>query len=145
MITHNVKVPFTQYSVSPMLNSNKVVSTDNESTNETVYPDLMEYGRLKALTKDLPSDLFVDQLLIDYSYSTDKLENTRHMLFETLRSSEDFPFGEHCEMKRRVMTRSKNGSSSAPPFSFPKSVASSAWSSLFIIPRSLAIFFAVFR
>ena len=33
------------------------------------------------------------------------------MLFEILRGSGDFPFGENCELKRRVMTRSKNGDS----------------------------------
>ena len=109
----SVKMPFPSYYASPMMNSNKVMSSENELTNEPVYTDLMEYNRLQALTKDLPSDLFIDQLLLDYDYSCDKLDKTRSMLFETLRDTEDFPFGDNCEMKRRVMTRSKNGESLA--------------------------------
>ena len=65
------------------------------------------------MIRNLQSDLFVDQILIDYSYCSGTLDQTRNMLFETLRGSSDFSFGNNCELKRRVMTRSKNGNSIA--------------------------------
>ena len=109
----SVKIPFSADTSTPMFNSNKVLSCESELQVEHIYTDVVEFNRLLTLTKDLPSDLFIDQILIDYEYSPEKLEKTRNMLFETLRGNDDFPFGDSCELKRRVMTRSKSGESVA--------------------------------
>ena len=70
-----------------------------------VNDNIIEYNRLITSFRQLPTDLFVNQILTDYSHSEVKLEETRSMLFETLQESDDFPLDRHCVMKRRVHSR----------------------------------------
>ena len=95
-----VKVPFNQsqildadldlidVSVTPMLtNTNRtavevlsgesVPSTPAALLNEDEDTDMVEYCRLAKLADDLPSDMFVNQLLVDYGNCDIKLEQTR--------------------------------------------------------------------
>ncbi len=109
-----VKVPVTSsyvsrcqdlsFSVSPMAFD---PNCEKDQTDELSYPgaDLVEYHRLIKLLHDFPTDMFVDRLLIDYRQSETDLEQTRTMLFELLRESENFSFDVNSEMKRRVNTR----------------------------------------
>lgn len=71
--------------------------------------DLAELHLLQTWLNELPRDLFVNKLLLDYSKSETKLEHSRQMLFNILGGSEDFPFHVNSELKRRINTR--NGDS----------------------------------
>ena len=73
-----IPVPFVNSPLSPMLNSNKPVSVETDTNNSQMYQDIVEYNRLQSLIKNLPSDLFVDQILIDYSYCSETLDQTRN-------------------------------------------------------------------
>jgi len=70
--------------------------------------DVLEYNRLLQLADDLPSKVFIDQLLLDYDNTPEKLEYTRSMLFSTVRDSNDFDLESGCELKRRVANRNGN-------------------------------------
>lgn len=81
---------------------NEVRLFDN---SENVETDLVEYNRILALHRDLPGDMFVNQLLLDYHQSETNLDHLRITLFEMLKNTEDFPFELDSELKRRVNTR----------------------------------------
>lgn len=98
--------------VSPMIsNSNRELRFDSELDFDTPADeaDYTEYQRLLALLQELPASMFVDQLLVDYANCEQKLEQTRLMLFEFLRSADDFPFGSS-DLKRRL---TRHGDSAA--------------------------------
>lgn len=67
---------------------------------------LEEYRALLNLFRELPRDMFVNQVLSDYSSSEPDLERIRTYYFEHLKQvTPDFPFGSNSELKRRMMTR----------------------------------------
>jgi hypothetical protein len=78
----------------------------------TVYPSITcgqseefdEYYRLSSLYCDLPPDLFVSRLILDYASDEQKLDHTRSMQYDIVRECEDFPHGGDAEIKRRVFT-----------------------------------------
>jgi len=85
--------------------------TDNNGENGPIQFDkerlsaLSEYSNLLQLLHDVPKDMFVDRVLLDYEQSESKLEEIRVQLFEFLKSCEQFPFGTECGLKRRLNTR----------------------------------------
>lgn len=66
---------------------------------------LNEYNRLIQLYRELPSGMFVSQIVRDYASSEPDLEATRLLFFGALKSYHDVPFGSEAELKRRVNTR----------------------------------------
>ena len=90
-------------------NSSFTVNFVDNGTDDTINLDgnanIVEYNRLISKFRQLPSDLFVNQILSDYSQSEVQLEETRTMLFETLQQSEDFPLDRNSVMKRRLHSR----------------------------------------
>lgn len=111
-----VKVPLTPsepQSGTLSLNVSPVVFTPNRPISQiskidvSIYPgaDLVEYHRLLKLFRELPADMFVDRLLLDYNQSESDIEQARMMLYELVRESDDFPFDVDSDPKRRVNTR----------------------------------------
>jgi hypothetical protein len=78
-------------------------SQTNDLSRESEF--LIELNRLSALFCDLPSTLFVSRILLDYASDEQKLEETRVMLFSIVKENEEFPFGHHVSLKKRVITR----------------------------------------
>lgn len=66
---------------------------------------LIEYNRLLELFRQLPGDLFVSRILKDYGSCESDLDQTRYILYESLRESEDFPYPVMSDLKKRVYTR----------------------------------------
>lgn len=77
----------------------------HSSTSCTPESDVVEYNRILTLMQDLPEDMFVDRLLLDFHQSETNLDTFRFKLFDMIKSFEDFPFDSDCELKRRVHTR----------------------------------------
>lgn len=111
-------------SVSPMpTNTNHTAasgySSDDDITGTAlaVDPDLnadmVEYYRLINLSSELPAEMFVNQILIDYKHCDIKLENMRLLLFDSLKQDEEFPFDIQSELKRRFSSRKKPSDSVA--------------------------------
>ena len=73
--------------------------------------ELMEYITLTDNFHSLPMKLFIDRTALDYANSEPDLERARDILYEIVRSNEDCPFDNNCELKRRV--RSLRGESIA--------------------------------
>ena len=93
--------------LTPMLNDNPVVTPldDSFTLDPEVVSDLVEIQRLRNLVGDVPGDMFVNQILLDYHHSETNLEQCRDMLFSILRESEVYPFDVECELKKRINTR----------------------------------------
>lgn len=101
-----LKVPVSpKHHVKFNLCSPNCIDDDNDETF-SFNGNIVEYNRLIILFRQLPTDLFVNQLLTDYSQSEIKLEETRLMLFETLQESDDYPLDRDSVLKRRVHSRS---------------------------------------
>lgn len=67
---------------------------------------IQEFRELVKLYRMLPRDMFVTQIIRDYSSSEPDLERIRSDYFEHLKKvSADFPYGSGAELKRRVYTR----------------------------------------
>lgn len=66
---------------------------------------LREFNRLRDMFHDFPAELFVSNLIREFSSSEPDMEATRLLLFESLKSNDDFPYGEMTDLKRRVFTR----------------------------------------
>lgn len=84
--------------------------TSNNSENSMLL-DSMECGQdnkyflrifntLTELYKELPTDLFVPRILKDYNCSESDLDGVRLLLFDSLKSYDDFPYGDDCELKK---------------------------------------------
>lgn len=97
-----IKVPMgsSMDNVTVNVCNNNVCQEDEDDEQYVV-----EYNRLSSLYRQLPADVFVQNLLRDYISNEDKLDATRHLFFDALRENEDFPFGLNSELKRRVATR----------------------------------------
>ena len=67
--------------------------------------NIVECNRLISSFRQLPTDLFVNQILTNKSQSEVKLEETRSILFETLQESDEFPLDRNFVMKRQVHSR----------------------------------------
>ena len=63
------------------------------------------FNRLVQLVKELPADMFINRILLDYSQCEVNLEKTRAMLFDITREADDFPFDRDADLKRRLNTR----------------------------------------
>lgn len=77
---------------------------------EDLEPDeiqvIQEFRDLVKLYWLMPRDMFVTQIIRDYSSSEPDLERIRSDYFEHLKKvSTDFPYGSDAELKRRVFTR----------------------------------------
>ena len=68
--------------------------------NEDVY--LRTCNELIASYQDLPTDMFITNLIQQYASSEPDLDATRVLLFESLKTHDDFPFDLECDIKRRV-------------------------------------------
>ena len=55
--------------------------------------------------RELPKELFVSRLLLEYSSNETKLDNAWVVLLEKLKEEDDFPYRLQCELKRRLHTR----------------------------------------
>ena len=78
---------------------------DNDNDNDVMHGHLAEYNKLSALVKELPGELFVNRILLDYSQCDANLERTRSMLFDIIREDDDFPFDRDADLKRRLNTK----------------------------------------
>lgn len=97
-----VKVPLGSSTDNVTVNvCNNNVCQEDEDDDQYV----VEYNRLSSLYRQLPADVFVQNLLRDYISNEDKLDETRHLFFDALRENDDFPFGVNSELKRRVATK----------------------------------------
>lgn len=111
-----VKIPYVNNCVAPSVSDQNIslsVTPMNFNPNQchlfnqtdNTGADLIEYNRILTLMRDLPTDMFIDQLLLDYHQSETNLDHFRIMLFEMLKNTEEFPFDVESELKRRVNTR----------------------------------------
>jgi len=87
------------------------------SHGDSVYVDDLSDGDLRVIEEyripvivkhlnDLPKDLFVAQLVRDYSSSETDLERVRDAYFDHIKSTKDsLPFGPDTCLKRRMFTR----------------------------------------
>lgn len=93
-----IKVPMgsSMDNVTVNVCNNNVCQEDEDDEQYVV-----EYNRLSSLYRQLPADVFVQNLLRDYISNEDKLDATRHLFFDALRENEDFPFGLNSELKRQ--------------------------------------------
>ena len=78
----------------------------NDNDNVAMHDHLAEYNKLSTLVKELPGELFVNRILLDYSKCDANLERTRAMLFDIVREDDDFPFDRDADLKRRFNTKS---------------------------------------
>ena len=82
-------------------------NNSNENDDDDVMQDhLAEFNKLSTLVKELPGELFVNRILLDYSQCDVNLERTRAMLFDIVREAEDFPYDRDVDLKRRLTTKS---------------------------------------
>lgn len=114
VVNHNteVKVPVESrtQSFTDKINVNIMTETgtledQSDSDNENDNQYLIEYNRLSSLYRQLPTDIFVQSVLRDYTSDEEKLDSVRHLFFSALRENADFPYGVQAELKRRVFTR----------------------------------------
>lgn len=100
-----------------LLHINNNGQSENDDEDSDVYntlalqPDdfnvIQEYRSLAEHFRSLPRDMFVAQVVRDYSSSEPDLDRLRTEYFEHLKNVYvDFPFGSDAELKRRVYTRS---------------------------------------
>ena len=50
----------------------------------------------------MPGDAFLNRILRDYGLSESILDETRSILYDTLRESDEFPYGLQADLKQRV-------------------------------------------
>lgn len=86
--------------------SSPCIQAPDVDTDGVDHSNLTMYHNLRDLYCRVPSDMFINEVLSMHSESEVDLEATRLSLFETIKSSEDFPYGENFELKRRVNSRS---------------------------------------
>jgi len=95
-----VKVP-----IEVASSGDSVINCAQNDQDDNGSADILEYNRLAKLFSDIPSDLFIPHILKDYASCEQKLMNTRDLLFNSIRSYDDFPYSFDCELKRRMTTR----------------------------------------
>ena len=100
-VSYAQRIMITPENASSVFNNLPPSSYDDENEEpDNVFLD----GFIKVF-RELPKDLFVDQLVRDLHSCESSLEHMRDELFEQVKEFDNFPYGSQCHLKKRVQTR----------------------------------------